>query len=380
MAGCGSQPSDSSAADGASGSDSAASSDPTATTAEPGTEIPDDFPLAVGMGGPDDVIATSRTGTGLRDLTVCDTAPLRGLGTRDRMVADNSGGESANTRELVLLGNPDEARLVAEAFADLPSACQGPTVSGDMETRTEVRESPFGPAPAATLLQTYTFDGKPGDGATVIHVVPVGAALLVTSTYGQWTDATLEDGVAETVDAVRQTVGALAQFDDGSSPSSEPGPEPSESATTSADVPAIPDDFPLAVGLPEDDGETEVARPPSTATAWVRSRCAGPWSGRSAGPRVAPDGWSPPPTVPSGSTVANWSSTPTRRWPSTRWPRSGRPPRTVSYFGPPGVDRARAGHRLRHGDDGPDLRQRPGQLGLPGDAGRFRAADGEHLR
>jgi hypothetical protein len=261
LAGCGSPPSDSSAADGASGSDSAASSDPTATTAEPGTEIPDDFPLAVGMGGPDDVIATSRTGTGLRDLTLCDTAPLRGLGTRDRLIADNSGGESANTRELVLLGNPDEARLVAEAFADLPTDCQSPTDSGTMETRTEVRESPFGPAPATTLLQTYTFDGRPGDGATVIHVVPVGAALLVTSTYGQWTDATLEDGVAETVDAVRQTVDALAQFDDGTTPSSEATPEPSESATTSPDVPAIPDDFPLAVGLPEDDGETKVSPP-----------------------------------------------------------------------------------------------------------------------
>lgn len=255
LVGCGSEPSDSSAAEGASGSDSATSSDTAATTAEPGTEIPDDFPLAVGMGGPADAIATSRTGTGLRDLTLCDTAPLRGLGTRDRLIADNSGGESANTRELVLLGNPEEARLVAEAFADLPTSCQGPTVTGTMETRTEVRESPFGPAPATTLVQTYTFDGKPGDGATVIHVVPVGAALLVTSTYGQWTDATLEDGVAETVDAVRPTVEALAQFDDGATP------VPSESATISTDVPAVPEDFPLAVGFPEPDGETEVSTP-----------------------------------------------------------------------------------------------------------------------
>ena len=62
------------------------------------------------MGGPQDTIPTSRTGTGLRDLTLCGTAPLRGLGIRDRLVADNSGGESANTRELVLLGDPDDAR------------------------------------------------------------------------------------------------------------------------------------------------------------------------------------------------------------------------------------------------------------------------------
>ena len=331
------------------------------------------------MGGPDDDIATSRTGTGLRDLTLCGTAPLRGLGTRDRMVADNSGGESANTRELVLLGNPDEASLVAEAFADLPSACQARRSAATWRPapRCASRRSVL-PLPPRSCRPTRS-TASPVTVATVIHVVPVGAALLVTSTYGQWTDATLEDGVAETVDAVRQTVAALAKFDDGSSPSSEPGPEPSESATTSADVPAIPDDFPLAVGLPEDDGETEVSPAVDGDGMGEVEMCGAvvwPIGGTAGGTR----GWSPPPTVPSGSTVASWSSTPTRRWPSTRWPRSGRPPRTVGSSGPPGVDRARAGHRLRHGDDGPDLRQRPGQLGLPGDAGRFRAADGRDLR
>jgi hypothetical protein len=231
LAACGGRPSDdTSSADGAT-------TDQSSTT---GTEIPDDFPLAAGMGGPQDAIPTSRTGTGLRDLTLCDTAPLRGLGLRDRLIADNSGGESANTRELVLLGSPDEAARVARAFADLPAGCATPAPSGDVETITEVRDSPFGPAPAATLLQTYTFDGKPGEGATVIHVVPVGAALLVTSTYGQWDDATIEDGVAETVAAVRQTVSALARFDEDSAPSSEPGPEPSESATVGSSVFQVP--------------------------------------------------------------------------------------------------------------------------------------------
>lgn len=265
LAGCGSQSSDDEGADGAAGSDQSTSSDTEPASAGPGTEIPDDFPLAVGMGGPDDVIPTSRTGTGLRDLTLCATAPLRGLGTRDRLIADNSGGESANTRELVLLGNPDEATLVAQAFADLPLGCGTPAVTGNMETVTEVRESPFGPAPAAILVQTYTFDGEPGTGATVIHVVPVGAALLVTSTYGQWTDAALEDGVAETVDAVRQTVAALARFDDGTTPGAEASAEPGESATISAAVTAVPDDFPLAVGLPEDGGDFEVSEPSADA-------------------------------------------------------------------------------------------------------------------
>src|SRR5918994_753553 len=125
-------------------------------TPEPATEIPDDFPLAAGMAGPQDGLATSRTGTGLRDLRLCGTTPLRGLGIRDRMVADNSGGESADTRELVLLGNREEAALV--------------------------------------------------------HVVPVGAALLVTSTYGQWTTDTLDDGVDQTVEAARPAVAKMCVF------------------------------------------------------------------------------------------------------------------------------------------------------------------------
>ena len=251
LAGCGDQTPDDASGDGTR-TDRTAMTEADAGTPEPaGTEIPDDFPLSAGMGGPEDTIATSRTGTGLRDLRVCDTAPLRGLGIRDRMVADNSGGESAHTRELVLLGNPDEAALVAEAFADLSSCdtSRSGDMEGDMETVTEVRESPFGPAPAATLVQTYTFGGEPGTGATVVHVVPVGAALLVTSTYGEWTGDALEEGVAETVDALGETVAALDMFDDESTPSSEAGP------------PTIPEDFPLAIGLPDDGGDFEVAEP-----------------------------------------------------------------------------------------------------------------------
>ena len=255
------------------------------------------------MGGPEDTIATS-DGTGLRDLRLCDTAPLRGLSVRDRMVADKAAASPPTPASWSCSGSPDEAAQVARAFSDLSSFCDSTTLRGDMETVTEVRESPFGPTPAATLLQTYTFDGEPGTGATVVHVVPVGAALLVTSTYGEWTGAALEDGVAETVDAVRQTVAAMASFDDGSAdstpsstPSSEASPEveesaePTESATVAAGVPVIPDDFPLAVGLPESDGETEVSAPSADGDGMGEVEMCGrvvwPW----ASPPVAPAAW-----------------------------------------------------------------------------------------
>ena len=50
----------------------------------------------------------------------------------------------------VVLGNPDETRLVAEAFADLASGCDKPDTRGGMETTTEVVASPFRP-PFATI-------------------------------------------------------------------------------------------------------------------------------------------------------------------------------------------------------------------------------------
>src|SRR6478735_9233801 len=213
-AGCGDQSAGGPTTGGSSDGSVASASDGTS----PGTAIPDDFPLSSGMGGPADTVPTSRSGTGLRDLELCGTSPLRGLGTRDRMVADNSGGESADTRELLVLGAPDDARRLADRLAGLVADCAEPDASRDMETRTEVLASPFGPGPATTLLQTYSFDGKPGTGATIVHVVPVGAALLVTSTYGQWT------------------------------------PEPAEPAE-------VPADFPLDVGLPEDGGDDAVTPP-----------------------------------------------------------------------------------------------------------------------
>lgn len=208
---------------GASGTTSASSTpagevtptdDTTAAPAAALTTIPDDFPLAAGMGGPSDDVPTARSGAGLRDLELCGTSPLRGLSTRDRMVVDNSGGEAADTRELVLLGSPDDARTVARMFTDLATDCEQPDVRGGTRTETRVLGSEFGPEPAATLLQTYSFRDEPGTGATVVHVVPVGAALLVTSTYGQWTRGDVDAVVARTVRPLRETVAALDAFDE----------------------------------------------------------------------------------------------------------------------------------------------------------------------
>ena len=108
-----------------------------------------------------------------------------------------------------------------------------------------MRESPYGPEPAATLLQSYTVDGETAPGTTVVQVVPAGAALLVTSIYGEWSAADLEGGIAETVDLTRDTVSALALFD----PDATQSASPLASAEPTAE---IPDDFPLLAGWPAD--------------------------------------------------------------------------------------------------------------------------------
>ena len=254
LAGCGARGPVDASTDG--GVDSAAGVSPADASVAPGTAIPDDFALAAGMGGPSDTVATSRSGTGLRDLLLCGTSPLRGLGLRDRLVADDSGGESADTRELVILGTPDEAQDVARSFTDLPAECDpaDDAGGGGMETLTEVRDSPFGAAPAATLVQTWTFDGTPGDGATVLHVVPVGAALLVTSTYRQWTPDGLDEGVASTVAPLRATVEAMVIFEDGAEPSA--GPEPSARVGSARLLVATYGEDSLASPDEQDDGVT----------------------------------------------------------------------------------------------------------------------------
>ncbi|NYE37315.1 hypothetical protein F4692_002448 [Nocardioides cavernae] len=271
LAGCGDQPGDG-AAGGSRGTDDSTSA---ATPNGPDTSIPDDFPLSAGMGGPGDAIPTTRTGTGLRDLELCGTSPLRGLGERDRMVADNSGGEALSTRELVLLGSPERAAEVAQSLADLPTDCRTPAAEGKWETRTEVRASPFGPSPAAVLVQTYRVDGEAAPGALVVNVVPAGAALLVTQEYGEWED--LDAGLDAAAGTLGTVIAALQSFADGGTPTATPTGTPTETPTeepaeepagTPTEEPAgtpvvteVPADFPLGTGLPEGDDETDVYGP-----------------------------------------------------------------------------------------------------------------------
>ncbi len=95
-----------------------------------------------------------------------------------------------------------------------------------------MRESPFGPAPAAVLVQGFDLGSEPGTGHVVVHVVPAGAALLVTQTYGEWPDVAV--GVDQTAERLADVVAAMDVFAEGGDATTE----------------EIPDDFPMLAGWP----------------------------------------------------------------------------------------------------------------------------------
>lgn len=69
----------------------------------------------------------------------------------------------------------DRASWAGDSPGDEPVTEQSAAAANDgFLTSTEVRESPYGPEPAATLLLTYTVDGETAPGTTVVQVVPAG--------------------------------------------------------------------------------------------------------------------------------------------------------------------------------------------------------------
>ena len=187
-------------------------------SAAPATEIPADFPLSAGMGAEEDRRwIVSDGGPGVADLELCGGQPLAALDVVDRLVADNSGGEAADTRDLVLLASADGATEVADTVAALARSCPEQQSAGATIT-TAVQPSPLAAAPTVTLVRSYASDGEAWPGTTVHHVVTSGNAVLVTSTYGEWTD--VEQGVAETARSLAPVVEALALL-------AAPGPEAS---------------------------------------------------------------------------------------------------------------------------------------------------------
>ncbi|WP_457206457.1 hypothetical protein [Nocardioides sp. P5_C9_2] len=211
---------------------------------EPPARPPDDFSITEGMPSNDsgEPIAAGADGVGMRMLDFCGVRPLRGLAVVDRVTATSSGPEYSATRDLMVLADARQAAVLAAQVLDAARACPVEESGPGSEVLTEVRRSTAAPA-AATVVHTYRTGGRVGVGAEIIEVVPVGATLLVTSAYGEWSPGPiLDEGITQGVEALAPVLAAMR------------GGQPVPTAT-------IPADFPLDLDLPRDDGDHDVTSP-----------------------------------------------------------------------------------------------------------------------
>lgn len=178
------------------------------------TAVPEDFPITEGMPPNDsgDDIAYGPDDLGLRMLDFCGTLPLRGVDTTDRLTAASSGPEYSSTRDLMVFADAERAAAATARLLDAAQTCPVEESGPGGERLTDVRASPAGPG-AATVVHTYATDGQVGLGAEIIEVVPMGTALLVTSSYGEWSPGPLLDqGVADGIDALAPVLEAMRPF------------------------------------------------------------------------------------------------------------------------------------------------------------------------
>lgn len=243
---------------------------PSATAATPAAvAIPEDFPLSDGMASEDnEVVSISPQSVGMRALDLCGRKPLRGLDPADRLAAEASGNEYSNTRDLMLFADADQPAAVLADIRSSAADCPDDELGPGSRLLTEVRDSPFGPD-ASVLVHTYEQDGDVGIGAEIIDVVRVGRALLVTSAYAEWDPATnLDEGIADETDRLDETVAAMSIFEDAS-----PG---AARAPALAAIPTpIPDDFPLALRIAENESTGEQPVPSPDAKGVSRWRACG---------------------------------------------------------------------------------------------------------
>lgn len=243
---------------------------PSATTATPAAiAIPEDFPLSDGMASEDqDDVSISSQSVGMRALDLCGRKPLRGLEPADRLAAEASGNEYSNTRDLMLFADTDQPAAVLADIRSSAAACPDDALGPGSRLLTEVRDSTFGPD-AAVLVHTYEQDGDVGIGAEIIDVVRVGRALLVTSSYAEWDPATnLDEGIADEAERLDETVAAMAIFEDVT-------PGAARAAALAATPTPIPDNFPLALRIAENESTGEQPVPAPDAKGVARWRACG---------------------------------------------------------------------------------------------------------
>jgi hypothetical protein len=213
--------------------------DPSATPAETRTiTVPADFPLTVGM-RPDepgaDRIGPTPSATGLDDLTVCGVAMKKFRGD-DRLGANGIGPMYSEDRAVISFGSVADAAAVLTALRDAAGTC--PTdENGQWKAVPEDLAGNIGDE-AVTLGEDFTGE----DISDVLQVTRVGRGVLMLREFRADTGERVAQLAPQLTKATRAIVPAMCVF---------------TSAGCETDIPPhadgapfIPDDFPLAAGLP----------------------------------------------------------------------------------------------------------------------------------
>jgi hypothetical protein len=150
-------------------------------------DIPDDFPLALGITtdvdfevtGPDPLM----NGVSFDDL--CGTGAWPGAGTTDRLAVRVTGPEYGLVRELQTFENPGQAAAVVDALRSALQSCPtSPAPDGD-----PVNDRLFQTLDADTGYPssvTFGFTYRNGLGGALFQVVRVGRAVLATVETGEF--------------------------------------------------------------------------------------------------------------------------------------------------------------------------------------------------
>lgn len=194
-------------------------------------------------------IEQTHDGTGLSELTFCETGqPLQGDDRTDSVSAASSGPEYSDTRELVLYADDEAAARVLDNLVDAALGCPREESGPGSVTLHEVTRSDIG-EDSSVVSATYEQDGTVGLGAEIVQLVRVGNALLVTSGYSEWDPTRLEPVRAQYAADIATIVEQMCVF------ASSCGGETASSEAPSSGPPSgdvIPADFPLAAGFPTD--------------------------------------------------------------------------------------------------------------------------------
>jgi hypothetical protein len=156
---------------------------------DPTDDVPDDFPLGVGLetGGDETITGPSPGIDGVSFADVCRTDAWPGAGGTDRLAVRLEGIEFVVTRELVTYATAEQASAVVTALSDAVAACPR-----DGDRLFETLDADTGYPSSVTFGFTY----REGLGGTRFQVVRVGRAVLATAESDEFGPDSLAAGVA----------------------------------------------------------------------------------------------------------------------------------------------------------------------------------------